>query len=153
MGVPESFYRAHPTGTVRRFAAGSSLLESPRRTAMSSKANAVDEMTRRVLEIVYPDGIFPTDYPKAIGIVSMIALSTDGILAKPAHPPFPLPRLESESESESAGVRSRTTWPLRRSPAHAAQPGIARWLAHKSGSEETIRPAALTARTTEPALR
>jgi hypothetical protein len=53
---------------------------------MSSKANAVDEMTRRVLEIVYPDGIFPTDYPKAIGIVSMIALSTDGILAKPSHP-------------------------------------------------------------------
>src|SRR5712692_2069960 len=99
MGVPESFYRAHPTGTVRRFAAGSSLLESPRRTAMSSKANAVDEMTRRVLEIVYPDGIFPTDYPKAIGIVSMIALSTDGILAKPAHPPIP-PSAPRERERE-----------------------------------------------------
>ena len=50
---------------------------------MSHKVSAVDEMTRRVLEIVYPDGIFPNDYPKAIGIVSMIALSTDGILAKP----------------------------------------------------------------------
>src|SRR5258708_19452818 len=89
MGVPASLDRAHPTGTVGRFAAGSSLLESPRRSVMSSKANAVDEMTRRVLEIVYPDGIFPTDYPKAIGIVSMIALSTDGILAKPPHPLSP----------------------------------------------------------------
>ncbi len=66
---------------------------------MSSKANAVDEMTRRVLEIVYPDGIFPTDYPKAIGIVSMIALSTDGILAKPAHPPIP-PSTPRERERE-----------------------------------------------------
>ncbi len=66
---------------------------------MSSKANAVDEMTRRVLEIVYPDGIFPTDYPKAIGIVSMIALSTDGILAKPAHPPIP-PSAPRERERE-----------------------------------------------------
>jgi hypothetical protein len=63
---------------------------------MSSKANAVDEMTRRVLEIVYPDGIFPTDYPKAIGIVSMIALSTDGILAKPNHPVAPSTPRERE---------------------------------------------------------
>ncbi len=63
---------------------------------MSSKANAVDEMTRRVLEIVYPDGIFPTDYPKAIGIVSMIALSTDGILAKPTHPVAPATPRERE---------------------------------------------------------
>src|SRR5260221_1346789 len=115
MGVPESFYRAHPTGTVRRFAAGSSLLESPRRTAMSSKANAVDEMTRRVLEIVYPDGIFPTDYPKAIGIVSMIALSTDGILAKPAHPiPSPTPR-ERERRRAEAEDRGPTEEPGSRS--------------------------------------
>ncbi len=68
---------------------------------MSSKANAVDEMTRRVLEIVYPDGIFPTDYPKAIGIVSMIALSTDGILAKPPHPiPSPTPRERERRRAE-----------------------------------------------------
>src|SRR5258707_14509255 len=86
MGVPTSLDRAHPTGTVRRFAAGSPLLESPRRSDMSSKANAVDEMTRRVLEIVYPDGNFPTHYPKAIGVVSMIARRTEGILANPAHP-------------------------------------------------------------------
>src|SRR5258708_25184416 len=102
MGVPASLDRAHPTGTVGRFAAGSSLLESPRKTVMSTKANAVDEMTRRVLEIVYPDGIFPTDYPKAIGIVSMIALSTDGILAKPAHPiPSPTPRERERRRAEA----------------------------------------------------
>src|SRR5260370_8956066 len=101
MGVPASLDRAHPTGTVRRFAAGSPLLESPRRSVMSSKANAVDEMTRRVLEIVYPDGIFPTDYPKAIGIVSMIALSTDGILAKPTHPVAPAsPRQRERRRAE-----------------------------------------------------
>jgi hypothetical protein len=68
---------------------------------MSSKGNAVDEMTRRVLEIVYPDGIFPTDYPKAIGIVSMIALSTDGILAKPTPHPIP-PSTPRERERRRA---------------------------------------------------
>lgn len=68
---------------------------------MSSKASAVDEMTRRVLEIVFPDGIFPTDYPKAIGIVSMIALSTDGILAKPPHPiPPSTPRERRRAEPD-----------------------------------------------------
>lgn len=83
---------------------------------MSSKATAVDEMTRRVLEIVYPDGIFPTDYPKAIGIVSMIALSTDGILAKPSHSiPSSTPRERRRPEpddgppAEEPGSR-RATW-------------------------------------------
>jgi hypothetical protein len=84
---------------------------------MSSKATAVDEMTRRVLEIVYPDGIFPTDYPKAIGIVSMIALSTDGIFSKPTHPnstPNPRERRRAEPEDgapppEEPGSR-RAAW-------------------------------------------
>ena len=51
---------------------------------MHQKTNAVDEMSRRVLEIVYPDGIFPNDYPKAVGIISMIALGAEAMLAKPA---------------------------------------------------------------------
>ena len=50
---------------------------------MQNKTNAVDEMSRRVLEIVYPDGIFPNDYPKAVGIISMIALGAEAMLAKP----------------------------------------------------------------------
>jgi len=51
---------------------------------MQQKTNPVDEMSRRVLEIVYPDGIFPNDYPKAVGIISMIALGAEAMLAKPA---------------------------------------------------------------------
>src|SRR6266849_5344828 len=58
------------------------------------------------VKIVYPDGIFPTDYPKAIGIVSMIALSTDGILAKPAHAPIP-PSAPRERERERERERRR----------------------------------------------
>jgi hypothetical protein len=81
---------------------------------MSSKATAVDEMTRRVLEIVYPDGIFPTDYPKAIGIVSMIALSTDGIFSKPTPTPNPRERRRAEPDDgapppEEPGSR-RAAW-------------------------------------------
>src|SRR5260370_2313055 len=117
MGVPASLDRAHPTGTVGRFAAGSSLLESPRKTVMSTKANAVDEMTRRVLEIVYPDGIFPTDYPKAIGIVSMIALSTDGILAKPTHPVAPATPRERERRRAAPDDGAPSAEPRSRPPA------------------------------------
>jgi hypothetical protein len=67
---------------------------------MSQKTNAVDEMSRRVLEIVYPDGIFPNDYPKAVGIISMIALGAEAMLAKPA------PAV-STTTSSAAGSRER----------------------------------------------
>jgi hypothetical protein len=67
---------------------------------MHQKTNAVDEMSRRVLEIVYPDGIFPNDYPKAVGIISMIALGAEAMLAKP-------PQGGSTTASSAAANRER----------------------------------------------